>query len=54
MTLDICKRCVYWQGGDGVVWCKHGRCYTEADHLTHCYVSKAERFERRQTVIQFE
>lgn len=53
MTLQSCDKCAYWQGGEGVVWCSQGRCYTEAHHLTHCYVSKEERFEKRQMSIEF-
>ncbi|MGM9810973.1 MAG: hypothetical protein ACI30J_08940 [Paludibacteraceae bacterium] len=54
MNLQQCKRCAYWKGGDGVVWCQHGNCYTEADHLTHCYISAEEVLNKRQTSLTFE
>lgn len=54
MTLGECRTCAYWLGGDGATWCKHGQCYTEPEHYTHCYTSKKERFDKRQTTIQFE
>ena len=56
MAIMTCKHCAYWHYDTAadLVYCEHGKCYTKGDSLSRCFITKQERFEKRQQVIQFE
>lgn len=56
MAIMTCKHRAYWcyDTAADIVYCEHGKCYTKGNSLSRCFISKQERFEKRQQVIQFE